>query len=544
MCVTSCRKLFSRISVLLFIIAAVSVCVPCRAAGKEFISGARWLWSGDAEKTPMTAFLRCKFKVEGKVKNGWFYTFCEKGGSVYLNGKKLSLSPWKDLEKYTGHVKGKGARIGELLKQGENVLAVRLERKPRGVYGMILRGEIEYADGRKVLLESSGKQFKANGREIPGWNNIGFNDEDWRPAWEQGDARMTPWSKYGNTVRIYCTPEEFRRFTAMPGFPAEKLKQEPAVPKCRIVYRGTTPGIEINGRVIPPYTISSLTPIISAPQESMVKNAAKAGLKLYCIYFSSRSRYDLENLDLSIRRILSLVPDAFFMISFRIFPTPEWLNANPDELIGYAVKNKTLNKHDYRGNPQAPSLASLAFRREVGRQIREIGDFVKSKIWSRRVVGFMAASGGSGDGSPWGCHSMPDTGKRMTEAFRTFLKEKYASDRKLQQAWGDPAVTLKTAEVPDAAQRHGSGNCLRDLNDPRDRRLNDYYLLYHKVFTESLLDMGKSAKKSFPGRLFGTWFGYAILGYTPEGSTANLEPLLKSPYFGCILKNPLYTTAW
>ena len=46
----------------------------------------------------------------------------------------------------------------------------------------------------------------------------------------------------------------------------------------------------------------------------------------------------------------------------------------------------------------------------------------------------------------------------------------------------------------------------------------------------NLLEFGKAVKKYFPGRLAGAFYGYMQLGYTPEGSTANFEPLLKSPY--------------
>lgn len=50
--------------------------------------------------------------------------------------------------------------------------------------------------------------------------------------------------------------------------------------------------------------------------------------------------------------------------------------------------------------------------------------------------------GGSGDGMPCGCHTMPGTGKRMTERFRDFLRTKYATDGALQKAWADETVSL------------------------------------------------------------------------------------------------------
>ena len=166
----------------------------------EFISEARWLWSQPQANPPMTAFLRNVFEVKGPVKRAWFYAYWDKRGQIFLNGKPLHVRPWQPLQKYRGHVKGSGAEIGALLKPGKNVLAVRLERNKVGCFGIILRGEIEYADGRKVPLMSAAEQFKASGIEAAEWNTVAFDASAWLPAWEQGDALMTPWSTYGNTA--------------------------------------------------------------------------------------------------------------------------------------------------------------------------------------------------------------------------------------------------------------------------------------------------------------------------------------------------------
>ncbi|MBQ7208522.1 MAG: beta-galactosidase [Lentisphaeria bacterium] len=502
------------------------------------VSEAQWLWSQPQSDPPVTAYLRCEFSIDSPVKRAYFHTWADKRCEAFLNGKPLELHFWEPLRKYRGHVKGVGVEFSKLLKPGKNVLAFKLGRNKKGCFGLMLRGEIVLENGKVIPLASSGKQFKASGREAPGWNTAEFDSSGWLPAWEQGDVLSLPWSRFGSIARIYCTKEEYRNYLreSSRGYPEARLLREPADPECKIVYRGRIPGIRVNGRVIPPHTLSSLQ-INSIPaQDALIAQAAKAGIGIYCLGFvidafhTGLGTYDFEELDVGIRHILSIDPNAYFIISTGGTPPNAWLRKNPDELVGFAVKSDGRNPYDYFANPPAPSFASQAFRDETADMIRQLGNFVRKKTWGRRVIGVKVAYGASYDGMPWGCHCMPDTGKRMTEAFRRHLKVKYGTDQNLQKSWNDPRVTLGTAAVPDKEQRHGAGRYLKDPGDPRDRRVSDYYESYHKEFADYMISMGKAVKTFLPGRLAGSWYGYVILGYEPEGSTANAEPVLKSKW--------------
>jgi len=506
----------------------------------ESVSKAQWLWAEPADNPPMSAYMRLKFDVKGAVKSAWFYQFADKRCENSFNGAKISPRPWPRLNTF-GHVKGSGVDLKPLVRQGENVLAFAMERNAKGAYGLILRGEVEFEDGRKIMLFSSPDMVKGSPVEAAGWKEPGFDDSSWKPAWSQGDVRTTPWSTYGNVPKLYMTPDEYGKYVKMltKGFPEKQLLSEPEDTSVRVVYSGTTPGISINGgRPLPPDRLTTVHPMSSAAQDETLARGRKAGIPAFEIFAnhtfqSGKGQFDFSALDLAIRHNLSIWPEAYvyFAYALREMGVKAWINAHPDECVAFAdEKPGRTGWGDYSGNPRVPSFASKAYRDEVRRFVLALGEFCRRQPWGRRVIGMHDGYGGSGDGMPYGCHSMPDTGKRMTEAFRAYLAEKYGTDAALRKAWGDETVTLATATVPDKVKRCGSGAFLRDLGDPRDVRRADFLDAYQREFNAYELGFCKAVKEAFPGRLAGAYYGYVILSYEPEGSTARFEELLASPY--------------
>ena len=502
------------------------------------ISEAQWLWCGTIGKLAEKAYFRYVFTIDSPVKRAWFYTYLEKGGEVWINGQKLNLALWKPVASYRGHVKGEGAEIAEYLKPGKNVLAIAQKKSGR-VQGFILRGEIELANGQKIPFCSSAKYFKASSDASGNWQEPNYNDSQWCPPLEQGDARSEPWSSYGDTARIYCTPEEYQRYCQLlaPDFVEEKFLKEPEIPQVRIVYRGITPAVEVNGTLYQP-TVLPVGLNQTPATDSVLKAAAKAEIPFVIIGFSDdqaityqKDGYDFSQLDNGVRRILLLHPKAYLILGYTCHqPNQYWMKNHPDELVGFAKNFGERKIHSFWDTTPAPSFASKAYRAEIARVMKLFAEHCNKQPWGRRIVAVRTGYGPSNDGMPWGCNCMPDTGKRMTEAFRRYLKEKYQNDEALQKAWGEPSVTLETALVPDEQRRYGSGGYLRNPADPRDRILIDYYTCYHREFADYMLAYGKAVKEAFPGRLAGGWWGYTILAYPPEAVTSNVEQVLKSPY--------------
>ena len=501
------------------------------SAGFSFTE-ACWIWAAPRENPPTNVFLRVRLDVTKEVRKAWFFCLMERSRGVWLNGRPLSLGAYPENRELRGHVRSQGRDITSLLAPGENVLLFERCRGARGCYGLLLRGAVEYADGTRRDFCSSAKDFEgAVSRDGP-----------WTPAWEQGDATMVPWSRYGEPVRQFATEKELADYLSFMhdgngAFPAEALAKEPESPNARIVYSGLLPAIETNGKVLPPYRSTECEFTPDPASEAFIRQCAKIGLHLYSLprfrsnqMSTSQTSWDFRPMDDAMRRILQLDPEARFSlyaITGRHLPDG-WLDAHPDELCEYAVKSSS--RHEYGGNVRTVSFASEAYRAHERSFWRAFGDFARGKPWRRRLVMVHCGFGGSGDGMPCGCHTMPDVGKRMTERFRAFLKARYGTDAALRRAWADETVTLDAARVPDAAERWGSGKFVKDPSDPRDVRVLDYYDCYHSVFEEFVLDFGKSVKDALPGTLVGAYHGYVILGYTPEGSTAKFDRILQSPH--------------
>ena len=509
---------------LIFLAAALLLSLSAGATEGR-ISEACWLWAGDTKNVPLRSCLRMKINVDEPVKKAFFYSWWDKKGEFYVNGRKVTLRPWKPVWNLRGHVKGKGVDISKLLVKGENVIAVELERfqNLRYCFGVMIRGEVEFASGKKISIVSSSRNFKGSGKPSPGWTKPGFDDSRWTPAREMGDVTMTPWSTYGNIAQAFCSAEELEvlKKKCMVNFPSKQLASEPQTPNIKIRYKNHIPGIEINGKVIPFVTLTKCnTQALHPERDRMLETARKAGVPIVSINLSSAQfqvldgsgNYDLSEVDLAVRRILSIHPEAYINVYFKGDPLEWWLKKNPDELVDYAFKVPPKKSWGFYTNTRTTSFASQKYIEELGRNLKSIADYCLKQPWGKRIIIISTGYGTSGDGMPPGCHTMPDTGKRMTEAFRKYLFKRYPSDAALQKAWNDPKVTRATALVPDSQQRWGNGQYLRDPGDPADRRLIDYYTCYHEVFTDYMIAFGKAAKSAFPGRLFSTYYGYMILG--------------------------------
>ena len=506
----------------------------------QAVSLARWIHA-DAE-APAEDYVRTAVDLpDGRVKEAWAYVYQFGGAGVFANGTRLEETTPDAFRKMGGSIKGVRVDFTSCVRPGRNVLAFRTRECVKGFRGMIMRGEVSFGDGRTVEFASGAASSRGTTARPDGdaWLSPDFDDSGWKPVREFGDAAYERWLQVGPFDRLYMTKAEYAAMVsrATKGYPAERLAAEPSSPEAKIVYHGTIPAVSVRGEALPPFVMSEVDLADNAftgGRDRVLKNCREDGIRLLCVkrftmdnFTCEDGGWDFTNLDLGMKTVLARDPDAYVYFYFRngTDQIASWLRANPDECVGFAKKSDSKHQWNYHGNPMVPSFASRAYREKECGFILALGAFARTKGWGRRVVGIHCGWGGSGDGMPCGCLALPDTGKRMTEAFRRYLKAKYGTDE------------YDRAEVPDEVARAGSGAWVKDLADSRDRLVADYLDCYHREFADYIVGFGKSVKDAFPGALAGAYYGYTTLGYVPEGMTARYEEVLRSPYidylWGC-----------
>lgn len=168
-----------------------------------------------AKVIPPAVYFRKKFVCEKEIQRATVYASALGAYELRMNGEKIGddvLTPgWPDFHK---RVYYNTYDVTNQMNQSENVVAVLLGpgwysgymgwliEEPGVVYGKHSRArvqlELQYTDGSRAIVATEdtwrashgpiigadiymGEQFDAR-REMPGWDNTGFDDSAWRPA--------------------------------------------------------------------------------------------------------------------------------------------------------------------------------------------------------------------------------------------------------------------------------------------------------------------------------------------------------------------------
>ena len=453
-----------------------------------------------------------------------YYYFDDKG-TVYLNGHPL-LRP--------------GSYAYPFLVAGTNTIAIAMTNTVSSTAALFTlkcfdsRDESTRQAIAYVHSDASGKGTVDT--PASGWEQPGFDDSAWPGVKILGDAFTDPW--YGHfDINYHTTPEERERFAAGdyddPSLPPG-LEQEPD-PVARIVYRGHSPFVEINGRLHDP--VFNICQTGDYYNESAIVRLARQGFDIVQLNFlaenfcRSDGSYDFSSVDKMVRRLLEIAPDAYVVVSPR-FMMQFWIRTNMTERVGYAAGDPDPSAGDeFRERVLRPSPASDAFRALVVDMIKKLGQYVETRPWRKRLVGFRLSYGTYTEWCYFGMYEGPDNGPRMQERFRAYMKAK----RNVDDA-EIPPPSARKHEYSDSTQPNKNG----DLLDPaEDQLVLDYYDCLINTMADFLLEMADAAKQAFPGRLVGAYYGYLYDDHPPEGATSLLDKVLSSPNVD-ILSCPAY----
>jgi len=182
----------------------------------NYLAGTDWIWfpEGDPARSaaPGTNYFRRTIVIpaDREVARVRFQYTGDNECRGWVNGRDIGA---RNSYRYV-----KDNDITCRLGPGTNVIALTGRNlgpspKPAGVIGLL---EIEFAAGEAIVVPTD-ERWKVSDKEVPGWNEPGFDDSTWVASWKLGPADMQPWGP----VRT----SESRRL------PARWLRKEFAVDK-------------------------------------------------------------------------------------------------------------------------------------------------------------------------------------------------------------------------------------------------------------------------------------------------------------------------
>ena len=490
-------------------------------------SASKFIWAADGNATNGgVSYYRHTFTLDAKPSKAMLSKCLDDSGEAYVNGHACA-----------GH-----RTVTSYLIAGENTIAISLTNAT-SVSAALYLLECTYASGATSYVHSCAAVKGTVHAPASGWEQPGFNDSAWPLVSVVGDALTEPWaSRFAGDTRIgLClTPEDKARIAAAQG-PSQAfasawagLEHEPN-PVARIVYRGNSPFVELNGSLhAPDFNICQAGDLYN---ESAIVRLSKVGFDIVQVNFfaenfcRSDGSYNFSSVSNMVRRVLEINPSAYVVISPR-FMMKAWAEAHPDEQVGYETGAADPSAGDeFRMRVLRPSPASDAFRALVVDMIKKLGEYVETQPWRKRLVGFRLSYGTYTEWCYFGMYEGPDNGLRMQEKFRAYMKAK----RNVDDA-AIPPLASRKHEYADSSQPNKNG----DLLDPaEDQLVLDYYDCLINTMADFLLEMADAAKQAFPGRLVGAYYGYLYDDHPPEGATSLLDKVLSSPNVD-ILSCPAY----
>ena len=322
------------------------------------------------------------------------------------------------------------------------------------------------------------------------------------------------------------------------------------------------PAIVVNGEILTPmaFTMRSIktdgkSELVLNPE--YVKKIGESGIKLFYLITDTEWTREGANemLDMEAKSLLSVVPDAYIMIRIGMHPPASWVDEHPEECFTYNDGSRpdvTIGSESLRIHyTHLYSLASDVWQSEAAKALSETCDFLDSRPYADRVIGYFFAAGGTSEWYYLLNMQQPD-GRygEFSEAFKKYftkyLREKYETDENLQKAWKRKDVRIECPIIPNGKTRYYAHQLDKELifddEDPiwRDQIMPtngtnignfldidenmetfDFYRAFHLATADGQRRFAKLIKERYNGKkLTGAFYGsYGCTDFF-DGSTA------------------------
>lgn len=320
---------------------------------------------------------------------------------------------------------------------------------------------------------------------------------EFRPAAEESKVFLDDdfWEIAGN-----------RPVAELPAVPLRRSDFFPA----EFVNAGTRTMLKFNGKLYDP------TFYMTSEYERMMP-MTRAGMHNYLVtarfenFWKGDGQYDFSQFDRNVETLLTVDPEAIFMLDIRFYMPEWWLNAHPEDASAYFEKTRRNTYDDVQ------ALASKCWLADSEAPMRAVLEHVREKGYAGRIWGINI---GDSRGNEWfwgGATAGTDFYRKKAhpgfspadhKTFRSMLKKWYETEDALAKAWNMPGITFENAPMPDPMlRRKGSVGSLFDPN--QNRQIMDWCRFRNEALAEAIVHFGTRLKELTGNKtLVGCYYGY------------------------------------
>ena len=200
------------------IITFVTIVVATVFTPPLFAQTPEWIWFRKTDDSE-TRFFRKTFTLDDPPSSAELMATADDSLEAFVNGVAvLSASEW---------AKPHRADVKARLRTGRNVIAIRAVNGDSSPAGLIAQLTLTQA-GRKTTIVSDAT-WKAEDRNLPGWNQITLDDAGWALAKSLGKLGVSPWGNILAAAPAPAPAQTLRQATpaaelyALPDFQVELL---------------------------------------------------------------------------------------------------------------------------------------------------------------------------------------------------------------------------------------------------------------------------------------------------------------------------------
>lgn len=283
------------------------------------------------------------------------------------------------------------------------------------------------------------------------------------------------------------------------------------------LYRPGTPFILLGG---PP-----------GPFASQVRLAANVGVDLVSFplplpWPKGDEKPDWSTVDAVCREVLSANPQALLLPRIGLDPPRWWVDAHPGDVTTWDQPSD---------NRPVGDVASPLYRDDAAKHLQALIEHLEA-AFGDHIAGYHPCGQNTGEWFYEGTWSSPLNGYSTATlaAWRDWLRRKYGSDYRLQQAWNKRDISLQGVEVPTPARRRSAPHgVLRYPGDEQD--LIDFAEFQQDMMAECVLHFARTVRQATQEKKLVVFFyGYGFeFGAIRNGAATSghygLGKVLKSP---------------